>query len=326
MTIDADWLISSVVAGHHFDVPLARSIRSGPGRRSWSSTSQYGVLYPYIAAWSVAPFGLSVRTLSASFAMLSLLCWAFVYAAVGRKSATDRGPRSAFVAAFIGLTHPVSLSQLLRSMVSPYYPVLPDPCDLGERSSSGIVPTYLRNPDLAAWLAGYLAAGFWLLWNLDTGLVVLVAWFGLQGFRAIASWREGLPRVIGKLAGHAFLTALTVVLAIGSYCSSPDSAPGDIPTSPRSANIRNLLRQRILHGPDEALGVLAAADLALCTGGRLVHEASPLGKSLGGYGLVFLHRHLRDWVSSLTIRGGATHHVLSTAFYPAILLQLPPGS
>jgi hypothetical protein len=93
MTVDLDSLASSVFVAHHFELPLGAVNQVRHGRTILvDSTSQYGVLYPYISACSLIPFGLSVSTLSAFFGVVSLLCWVLAYASVGRKLAEADRP------------------------------------------------------------------------------------------------------------------------------------------------------------------------------------------------------------------------------------------
>jgi len=218
MSLNRDWLVSSHYVTHHFDVPLGAVNQVWHGRTILvDSTSQYGVLYPYIAAWALAPFGLSVKTVSTFFAVLSLLCWVLAYASVGNRIGYASIGTLAFITAFLGVTQATSVSRFLS---------LPD-CQIlyttfPLRVISGMffvwfVPIYLRSPRISLVAVGYIAAGFWLLWNADTGVVVLVAWFGLQVLRAIGHWRLGIGCTVGKIAGHAMLTALTAMVAVGMY-------------------------------------------------------------------------------------------------------------
>ncbi len=193
MTINVDWLVSTWYSTHHFDVPLGAVNQVWRGRTILvDSTSQYGIIYPYIAAWSLAPFGLSVRTLSAFFAVVCLLCWVLAYAAVGRKTGYGSIATLAFTASFLGVTHGIAG---LEIPVDPRIGLFIISFTRTHQSRGmffvWFVPIYLRSPRIWLLAVGYFAAGFWLLWNADMGVVVLVRpRFGVPGgFCQVSLWR-----------------------------------------------------------------------------------------------------------------------------------------
>jgi hypothetical protein len=218
MIIDNTWFASRNFVNHHFDVILGAVNQAWHGKTILvDTTSQYGVLYPYVAAWSLAPFGLSVKSLSMFFAFISLLCWGFAYAAAGRKAGYGSVATLALVAAFLGVTHTIPAGMLASSPeFSVYYQFFP------LRVVSGMfflwfVPIYLRWPRPRLLAVGYVAGGLSLLWNADSGVVVLGAWYALHVFRAIGQWRQGGSRMAGRIVGHGALTVVTAVLAVAAY-------------------------------------------------------------------------------------------------------------
>jgi hypothetical protein len=60
---------------------------------------------------------------------------------------------------------------------------------------------YFQRPSRRLMLAGYLAAGASLLWNADTGMVVLVAWTASLMVDAVSRWRETALPVPGTCGG-----------------------------------------------------------------------------------------------------------------------------
>jgi hypothetical protein len=76
---------------------------------------------------------------------------------------------------------------------------------------------YFRRKQRGLWLVGYLVAGFSVLWNLDTGLVILVAWTGTLVFDAVAATNLSWWRRLTRAFMHGLFAALALALSVAAY-------------------------------------------------------------------------------------------------------------
>jgi hypothetical protein len=203
---------------HHFDLVIGAINQVAHGRTILvDTTSQYGVLYPYVAAWCLAPFPLAVQTVTILFAALSYVTVLCLYLAIARKSG---GNTLATVLIFIGALCPAYpfFGAALFDYGPPiaYYQYYPLRVICGA-FFLWYTATYFARKTWWRYLLGCAAAGFSVLWNADTGLVILVAWTGANLFDAAAThlphlWRTGRMALL-----HMAAMCLTLAGAWGAY-------------------------------------------------------------------------------------------------------------
>jgi hypothetical protein len=229
-------------ATFHFDLLLGAVNQVMHGRTILvDATSQYGILYPYVAAAVVAPFGLSVTHLSLFFVGLSLCTLVLIYLSFALKMGSGSPGTLVGLLATLAVLHPVGGAVLFNlgpsALYYQYFP-LRVICGVFFLWFSGV---YFRRPSRRLMVLGYLAAAASLLWNADTGMVVLVAWTASLMVEAVCEVLQtalpssgarrqsvgnalgGVPdagslaRIVARIAGHLSLAVLTVVLSVAGY-------------------------------------------------------------------------------------------------------------
>ena len=204
---------------HHYEPVLAVVNQVMHGQTILiDTTSLYGVLYPYLAAavfklGSLTAFGLSVY--------LDLLIWItffFIYLALCERVGYSSIYTLIFFLAVIGFMHPIYLSWLLADqlvevlMIFPYYQYLPLRIIWGA-FFIWYVSYYLRHAGrIPAWV-GYMLAGISVLWNPDTGLVIMAAWAGTLVLHAAARQDALRFKSAAKIAAR---NAGAVILTLGA--------------------------------------------------------------------------------------------------------------
>lgn len=238
--IDDRWFLSDFGVWHHFDLLLGAVNGVLHGRTPLVNLdSQYGVLWEDAAALFTRPFGLSVASLSAFFATLGalqlLLLWLALARAMGRNSLATL---LAFIAV-VGVSHPLFATAQYNLEGSVFR---------GGAGGFEVFPFYYQwfpirtfwpavffwlvplSRDRRAMIAGYVLAGLALLWNVDQGLVVLIAWSAHLAYQ-----RRSLR--------HAALGAFTAAAAIGAYVLFARARAGAWPDLSRL-----LLFQKVFYG------------------------------------------------------------------------------
>ncbi len=215
----------------HFDLLLGAVNQVMHGRTILvDATSQYGTLYPYVAAAVVAPFGLSVAHLSLFFVGLSLPTLALVYLIYARKMGSGSPWAVVCLVATLAVFHPFwgpALFDFAPEVVYYQYFPLRLICGVFFLWFSGV---YFQRPSRRLMLAGYLAAAASLLWNADTGLVVLVAWTASLMVDAVSRGAEmRVARTAARIAGHLALLVLTLVASVASYALFARIRSGRLP-------------------------------------------------------------------------------------------------
>ena len=203
----------------HFDLLLGAVNQVMHGRTILvDATSQYGILYPYVAAAAVGPFGLSVTHLSLFFLALSLPTLALIYLIYARKMGSGSPWALVCLVATLAVCHPSwngALFHFVTGVVYYQYFPLRVICGVFFLWFAGV---YFQRPSRRLMLAGYLAAGASVLWNADTGMVVLVAWTASLMVDAVSRGRSSrLASTAAHVAGHAAMLVLTLVLSVGGY-------------------------------------------------------------------------------------------------------------
>jgi hypothetical protein len=233
-------------ATRHFDLLLGAVNQVMHGRTILvDATSQYGIIYPYVAAAVVAPFGLSVTHLSLFFVGLSLPVLVMVYLIYAGKMGSGSPGALVCLLATLAVLHPFWGAALFNfATEAVYYQYFPLRviCGVFFLWFSGV---YFRRPSRWLMLAGYLAAAASLLWNADTGMVVLVAWTATLLVDAVSqvgdcpdfrSTKRGLSplasriaRTAARIAGHLALLVLTLVLSVAGYALFARLRSGRLP-------------------------------------------------------------------------------------------------
>jgi len=226
-----DWFWLDFNIWHHVDILLGAVNQVAHGKTILVDTSsQYGLLYPYVAAAALAPFGVGVVSLAVLFATLGLVQIMLACLAIARLPGMSGAWRVGFLVAYCGLAVPMLGGALFN---------LPDTiCLPRDTHAFACVPVYyqyfpLRTfwPTFFIWFvpltlasrshwmmpAGYVLAGVAFLWNADTGLLCLVAYAGACGYLALASAGRRPAAAVLAAAAHAAAAALTVALALAAY-------------------------------------------------------------------------------------------------------------
>ncbi len=238
-----NWFWADFNIWHHVDILLGAVNQVAHGKTVLVDTSsQYGILYPYVAAAFTAPFGLSVASLTAFFATLGLVQIVLVYVAIARLSSMTVAWRTGFLAVYCGLAVPMLAGALFN---------LPDTVFLPrDPHTFACVPVYyqyfpLRTfwPTVFIWFLplalgarhrwmiplGYMLAGVAFLWNADTGLLCLVAYAGACGYLALASAGRRPLAALGAATAHAGAAVATVVMALVVYAAGAWLRSGAVP-------------------------------------------------------------------------------------------------
>jgi hypothetical protein len=180
-------------------------------------TSQYGILYAYFAAWALAPFGLSMESLSICFAALWGLSLLFIYLALGRKMGYASPWSLLTLAALLGFWSPYFISCFFEKQTPiVYYQFYPlrVVCSAFFFWYTGF---YFHHKTWWRMLFGYAAAGLSVLWNVDTGVIVLVAWAAVLAFDALAARGSSLRRRAAGAALYGVYALLSLSLSVAGY-------------------------------------------------------------------------------------------------------------
>jgi hypothetical protein len=222
-------LHSGFLVNHHYNLILGAVWQVVCGHTVLvDTTSQYGVLYPYIAAACMMPFGFSAWVLSQFFAAIGAAWYILVGLAVGKRTGCNSWSFILFFLALLGLMHPYTCAFFFNSSNSfwgneaaakgqtLYYQYFPLRVFwsgvfywLMAQSKEKVAPWWL--------ILGYCLAGVAFLWNLDTGLVILLAWSGTWALNSLAGWSRGMVRALGGVVLHAALCVLTATGAVALY-------------------------------------------------------------------------------------------------------------
>lgn len=180
-------------------------------------TSQYGILYPYLAAAALKAFGTSISTVSLLFAALSFLSLAFLALAVSRALGFSL-LSFCLCFAIVGSAHPFIYAAVLNKdpyLLAPYYAYLPIRVLFGTFMLY-FSKVYLDSPSVKKYLAGAAIAGLAVIWNIDTGVVVALSWLALLAFQSF-SQKPLSVRLLFKLAGHLLVIAFFAAVAAALY-------------------------------------------------------------------------------------------------------------
>ncbi len=202
----------------HFDLLLGAVNQTMHGRTILVDTvSQYGILYPYIAALALAPFELTAQHIMYFFIALGLITLIFTYLALARKTGIG-SPLTLFLfVGVIGVQHPYFLAGLFDFQASVvYYANYPLRVVCGT-FFLWFVSVYFARKSWRLALLGYAAAGFSALWNGDTGVVILIAWTGALLFDAVATHAGSIRKMLAGAAIHVSMFGLTLLLSAGLY-------------------------------------------------------------------------------------------------------------
>ena len=215
---------------HHIDIVLAVVNQVAHGKTVLvDTTSQYGLLYPYVVALSLAPCGVSMPAMTVFFAALTLAQAVFVFLAVSRLPGMTPAWKTAFVVTYAGLAAPMLGCALFNALNTLFF--------LGGRTSD-LVPVYFQFvPIRTIWFAifvwltaprgrplkgftiplGYCLAGVSFLWNADSGLVILLAWTGMLVFGRLDRWRSDPVGTVRHGLTHIAAMVVTMVGALFAY-------------------------------------------------------------------------------------------------------------
>lgn len=208
---------------HHYEPILAAVNQVVHGKTILvDTTSLYGVLYPYVAAAVFTWCPLTVFSLSLFFSMLAWVSLFFIYLAFCERTGYGSIYALLFFLAVVGFMHPMYLTLLMMGqlkglLIGTYYQYLPLRVLWGS-FFIWYASYYLRHANrIPAWV-GYMLAGISVLWNPDTGLVILAAWAGMLVLRSAAMLDALRFKSMAKIVGrHIGAVILTLGAAITAY-------------------------------------------------------------------------------------------------------------
>ncbi len=193
------------------------------------TASQYGIVYPYLAAAFVKIAGLSLPRLSLFFVLLSFLSLGFLALAVYKK--TGASPLSfLLLAAVLLFMHPFAYAAILNIdpyILGPYYAYLPVRVLFGAFLLY-FAKVFLDRPTAGNYLLGTGAAAAAVLWNMDTGLVLALSWLLLLCFNSLAD-KPPAARAFSALVKHVLAIACSVALAAALYALFAKARSGHYP-------------------------------------------------------------------------------------------------
>ena len=233
-------------ARHHYEPVLAAVNQVVHGTTILiDSTSLYGVLYPYVAAAVVQWCPLTVFSLSIFFGILVWFSFFFTYLALCERTGYNSIYALVLFLAVLGFMHPIFVTMLMLDqpkvlLIAAYYQYLPLRVLWGS-FFIWYVSYYLRHADrIPAWV-GYMLAGISVLWNTDTGLVIMAAWAGMLVLRATAMLDALRFKSVAKIAGRNIgAVILTLGAAVAAYSFFAWLRSGSWPDWSRFFNYQNV--------------------------------------------------------------------------------------
>ncbi len=202
---------------HHFSLIIGAINQVAHGKTVLVDlTSQYGVLYPYLGALFAKVFGFSIFNISLFFVLLIFITYLFIYLTL----AINIGYKSWFsflaLLAIIGLTHPFYETMMLDGVYNTYYQYIPLRtifCSFFAWFSL----IYLNKKNQLNYYIGIFGLGISLLWNLDTGVPLLISWVGLLVYETIAEKEGSISEKIKETIRHLIKIILCLILIAHIY-------------------------------------------------------------------------------------------------------------
>jgi hypothetical protein len=224
------WFARSAHISHHTDLLLGAVNQAAHGKTPLvDCSSQYGLLYPLVAAAALAPCGVSIQSLTIFFALLSVAQAGLLLRAVSRQPGTTPSWQAAFALVYAGFAAP----GLATAWFNAYHRFF-----VRDFRQSGVAAVYFQHdPIRTFWFAvfvwltaphglpltgwtiplGYALAATSVLWNADSGLVILVAWTGMLVFRRLAGWRSEPWQVVRYAVAQCAAAAGALGVALFVY-------------------------------------------------------------------------------------------------------------
>ena len=184
------------------------------------SSSQYGIGYPYVLSFLLKPVGVTANSICASFTVLELVSFAWIYLVI-RRAAKELASSIFVEVAFlsvVGILASFTLAAFfdLQWIYYQYFPL---------RVVWGCfffwyIGFYARlepKRKLRFGALGYALAGFSVLWNLDTGIVILTAWVASLMFDSCARAPWSVGKATRAAGIHCGAALLTMALMLGGY-------------------------------------------------------------------------------------------------------------
>lgn len=218
-----DQIVDNTAVAHHIDLLFGAINQVSHGRTILVDTSsQYGIAYPYFFGLALAPFGVTAASICAAFATLDVISLGFIYLVL-RRTARDRrvdGPITELL--FVGLIG-VMASFCLAAVFDLtwiYYQYFPLRVVWGCFFFwyGGYVAREERPRRYSRLvMLGYALAGLSVLWNADTGLVILIAWTATMSFDSLRRRSSGWGGLMRAVGAQAALMVLAIVVPIALY-------------------------------------------------------------------------------------------------------------
>ncbi len=201
----------------HFQLPLGSIIQVLHGKTILVDvSSQYGILYPYVAGFFTRLPHLSIQGVSVFFVLLTMLTWGFLYLALyGQMWGKPLWALLSFVS-LLGIAHPFFFANAQGYSDLVYYQYIPIRMVFGA-FFLWFVPHYLAKPARWKYVLGFALSALSLLWNTDTGLVVVISWAAFLVYQTLACGPAGFKKKLTVCLGHAAASLLACSSAVLGY-------------------------------------------------------------------------------------------------------------
>ncbi len=242
--VGENWFFRYPFIWHHADIVLAAVNQVAHGKTVLvDTTSQYGILYPYVIATALSPFGVSLPGMTVVFAVLLSLQSVLLFLAFKRLPGMSPAWRAAFAISYAGLALPFLSGALFNAPRSLFHVNILQP-------GYDFSPVYFQFAPIRTiwfsifvWLCssesrstrpwfvplGYVLAGTSCLWNADTGLVILLAWTGMLIYRHMDGWRRDPVGLLRHAITHLVALAATVAGSLAFYAAFAWLRSGQLP-------------------------------------------------------------------------------------------------
>jgi len=242
--VGENWFSRCHFVWHHLDIVLAAVNQVAHGKTILvDTTSQYGLLYPYVIAAALTPFGVRMPGMTVVFALLVLLQAVLLFLTFSRLPGMSPAWRAAFAISYAGLAAPGFGMALFSDPGSLFYVNILQPDTDFATVYFQIVPirtlwfavfVWLCSPgafQTGRWFVplGYVLAGVSFLWNTDTGLVILVAWTGMLVYSGFNDWRRNPVGLLRHTAIHLAALVGTLVGSPAFYAAFAWLRSGQLP-------------------------------------------------------------------------------------------------
>jgi len=178
--------------------------------------STYGILYPYITAIFLKVFNFSILNLSLFFLVLIFLTWFFIFMAIIERVEHNLWYAVFTLCSLLGISHPYFISSTTpfayRKDIA-YYQYMPLRMIFGA-FFIWFISRYIKNENTKNYILGFIISAIAILWNMDSGIVVSIAWVSFLVYNTLSKKDINIKERIKKGLIHIGVLALSV---FGAY-------------------------------------------------------------------------------------------------------------